>query len=118
MPTCRSVEEAEARAGLIGLRLLAGIHNGKVILEMDNQMIVKEVESQIPTWSHCYGLIMDIKHAMSAFPECKIVHVNRCRNRLAHELAALTRRSGDQMLLAVVPTCIRQMMDAPCTSLT
>ena len=43
-----SVEEANARAALFGLQELTGVQSGQVLLEMDNQRIVKEVESQYP----------------------------------------------------------------------
>ena len=108
------MEEAEARAALIGLQELTRVHTGQVVLEMDNQLIVKEMESQYPTRSACYGLIMDIKQAMGTFPACKIGYVMRCKNALAHGLAALNRSDGDQMLTADVPDSLRSLMMSEC----
>lgn len=114
LPPSDSVEEAEARAALIGLQELAGVYSDQVVLEMDNQMIVKEVESQCPTRSPCYGLIMDIKHAMGAFSACKIGYVKRCNNALADGLAALNRSDGDQVLTADVPDSLRTLTLSEC----
>ena len=114
LPHSNSVEEAEARAALIGLQELTRVHTGQVVLEMDNQLIVKEMESQYPTRSACYGLIMDIKQAMGTFPACKIGYVMRCKNALAHGLAALNRSDGDQMLTADVPDSLRSLMMSEC----
>ncbi|KAI4993699.1 hypothetical protein ZWY2020_008012 [Hordeum vulgare] len=101
---------------MIGMQLLARIYKGHVILEMGNQMIVKEPNVQTPTRSHCYGLIMDIKQAMDGFSECQVTCVNWRSNSLAHRLAALHRRSGNQALMADVPTSLRSLMIAECTS--
>ena len=38
LPLSRSVEEAEARAALIGLQTMAKYFNGEVALEMDNKI--------------------------------------------------------------------------------
>lgn len=61
---CCSVEEAEARAALVGLQELAGTFRGQVTIELDCQFIAKELAAQTPTRSPCYGLVMDIKKAM------------------------------------------------------
>lgn len=89
LPVTHDVEEAEARAALVGLQSLAAIHTGQVILEMDNQSIVKEVDKKSPARSHCYGIIMNIELAMDTFAACTTVHVKRCINCLAHGLGAL-----------------------------
>ena len=100
---CYSVEEAESRAALVALQELAGIYRGKVILEMDCQSIAKELVEQNPTKSPYYGIIMDIKRAMSAFAGCRINCVRRNKNALAHELAALIRITRDQRMLNDIP---------------
>ncbi|KAI4982986.1 hypothetical protein ZWY2020_023479 [Hordeum vulgare] len=75
LPVTHDVEEAEARAALVGLQSLAAIHTGQVILEMDNQIIVKEVDKKSPARSHCYGIIMNIEVAMDTFAACTTVHI-------------------------------------------
>jgi hypothetical protein len=61
---------------------------------------------------------MDIKKAMSSFSACNTRGVKRSSNVLAHELAALTRTSGDQRIIADVPECIRPLLIAECTGLS
>nr|XP_045084679.1 uncharacterized protein LOC123494096 [Aegilops tauschii subsp. strangulata] len=116
LPPSSGVDEAEARAALVGLHTLAGRYNGRVILEMDNQSIVKEVEAQTQPRSACYGLIMDIRRAMESFSACKISHVKRCSNALAHGLAALHRSYGDQRLDSDVPPSLQNLMYSECVN--
>ena len=116
LPLCRSVEEAEARAILTGLQSMAEMFNGRVIIETDNQLIANELLETRPTCSPNYGLIMDIKNSMAAFSACSVQCVKRSRNTLAHGLAALTRSSGEQVLIANVPSSLRHLMLSECTA--
>lgn len=110
LPHCHSVEEAEARAVLVGLQTLAGFFNGQVIVETDNLTIAKELANQTPSRSPLYGLLMDIKNAAAAFDTYSISCVRRDSNKLAHGLAALTRSDGDQVVIANVLDSLRQLM--------
>ena len=63
--------------------------NGEVELEMDNRNITTDLTSQQPSWTTCYGLIMDMKEAMKGFAACSVQYGSRQNNKLAHGLAAL-----------------------------
>lgn len=99
LPLCRSVEEAEARAILIGVQSIAEVYNGQVTIETDNQIIANELMAPQPTRSPNYGLILDIKKSLAAFSASSVQCMKRNRNKLAHGLAALTRSSGEQELI-------------------
>lgn len=117
LPICSSAEEAEARAVLVGLNAMADFFRGPIVLEMDYQMIAKELTARAPSRSPCYALIMDIKKAMAGFPSCNISCVRRTGNSLAHGLAAEARRTGDQQLIAGVPDNLKVLMQSECISL-
>lgn len=116
LPRCHSVEEAEGRAILVGLQTLAGLFNGQVALETDNQVIAKELMAKNPTRSPNYGLIMDIKKVMASFSTCSVQWVMRSRNSLAHGLAAETRSTGEQTLISDLPNSLRPLMLSECTA--
>ncbi|XP_073359625.1 uncharacterized protein [Aegilops tauschii subsp. strangulata] len=116
LPMCRSAEEAEARAILVGLQAMQGNYNGQVIVETDNQIIANELLALKPTRSPHYGLITYIKKCMAAFSDCSVQYVKRSRNTLAYGLAALTRSIGEQVWIANVPSSLRSLMISECTA--
>ena len=60
------VEEAKAKAALIGLHALKDLQ-GPVILELDCQIRIKELMTGKQSLSPCYGLLRDIKQALTYF---------------------------------------------------
>jgi hypothetical protein len=107
---------SESHAAIVGLLTMAKYFNGEVRLEMDNQSITAELSAQYPSRSPCYGLIMDIKNAMTAFSACSVRCVKRQNNSLAHSLAALTRSTGDKVMIADVPQSLRNLMLSECSA--
>lgn len=67
-----SVEEAEAQAALIGLQALAKVYKGAVVLEMDCKAVTDELKSETSSRSPYYGLVRDVKEALSVFASHKI----------------------------------------------
>lgn len=74
---CRSVEEAEGQAMLVGLQSLSSVFNGKIILETDNVLIAKELEKGRSNRSDCFQIICEIKDAMTVFESVSIKHIPR-----------------------------------------
>lgn len=110
LPFCHSVEEAEARAVLVGLQTLSVFFNGQVIVETDYLTVAKELAILTPSCSPLYGLLRDIQTAAAAFDTCSFSCLRRDSNKLAHGLAALTRSDGDQVVIANVPDSLRPLM--------
>ena len=77
LPVSDSVEEAEARATLVRLHALAKVFGGPVELEMDCKTVTEYLNSDVPTLAPCYGVIQDIKAALSCFPSFKVVFTGR-----------------------------------------
>jgi ribonuclease HI len=96
---CKEVEEAEAFAIREGLKL-AGEHDLEpvalepVALESDCATAVNAVNSHVECSSRCWTIYRDIVYLRSLFPSCKILKIGRKSNSVAHNLAALARRSG------------------------
>ncbi|EMS65386.1 hypothetical protein TRIUR3_19959 [Triticum urartu] len=103
------VEEAEAKAALIGLHALKDLQ-GPTILELDCQIRIKELMTGKQSLSPCYGLLRDIKQALTNFSDHSISSVGRLCNALTDGLAALARNSEDQERIADVPDCLRPLM--------
>uniref|UniRef100_M8BHD2 RNase H type-1 domain-containing protein n=1 Tax=Aegilops tauschii TaxID=37682 RepID=M8BHD2_AEGTA len=86
-----SIEEAEARAALIGLKALAELYRGPLVLEMDCLTMVNELKKEAQSLSPCYGVLCDIKETLKVFSSFKISHAGRKGNSVAHELAMEAR---------------------------
>ena len=114
LPPSVSVLEAEGRAALVGLLALASVYKGPVLLESDCKSLIDEIREDSQNRSPCYGLVNDLKATLAIFAEHQIVHVPRLCNSLAHELAVEARSTGDQVLLAEVPSRIRKILISEC----
>jgi hypothetical protein len=97
---CKVVEEAETFAIREGLKL-AGEHDLEpVALESDCATAVNAVNSHVECSSRCWTIYRDIVYLRSLFPSCKIPKIGRKSNSVAHNLAALARRSGTDRVWA------------------
>lgn len=116
MSACRTAEEAEGQAVLMGITALSAMHRGDIIIETDCAMIAKELRMDSPNRSECFPVISDIKNTAMLFKSVGINAVKRCRNSLAHELAAYSRREGDRLIIANVLEGLRQLMLSECNN--
>ena len=91
MQASSSVEEAEARAALMGLHTLAAVYKGPVEVEMDCKSVIKDSTSVGPCLSPCFGVICDIKETLALFTSHRFSSVGRECNALAHELVPEAR---------------------------
>lgn len=72
--TSASAREAEAQAVLVGLEALASEHKGPVVVETDCKSVANELTHGAVSRSPSYGLILDIKSALSVFDRHKVSH--------------------------------------------
>lgn len=113
---CSSVEEAEARALLLGLQSLAALFRGPIIAETDCSFLAKEIQSDASNRSACFSVIHDAKNELSKFRDARVDYVNRNQNKLAHCLAARARKKGDAYKVAGVPDDLVEEMRADMAS--
>ena len=100
LPVSDSVEEAEAQATMVRLHALAKVFRGPVELGMDCKTVTEYLNSDVPTLAPCYGVIQDIKAALSCFPSFKVVFTGR------RSLVSFNTKLGKDMLMT---TSLRQV---------
>lgn len=110
MNACRTVEEAEGQAILMGITALSAMYRGSLTIETDCALIVKELEEGSQNRSACFSTICDIRSTATIFNSVSVKVVKRIKNKLAHELAARGRREGDSLIIADVPIELRPLM--------
>ena len=115
MNKCRSVEEAEGQAILMGLVLLSRLYQGPLIIETDNKMIANELGQVRSNRSECFWVVSEIKNTSRIFSSVQDKAIKREQNCLAHELAARARRHEDSLIIADVPEELRSLMLSECT---
>jgi hypothetical protein len=86
LSSCASPEEAEAGPCLQGLRLIVQWIGRPAYVESDCSILVQALrkEENRVAWA---GVLMDIRATMQLLPKCKVQHVRREANQVAHNLA-------------------------------
>lgn len=115
MAPCKSVEEAEGLAILLGLTSLSRLYRGPLMIETDNNMMANELRRGGANRSEWFWVVSEIKNAMQVFRSVQIKAIKRGQNSLAHELAARARRQADCLMIADVPEELRSLMLSECT---
>ena len=62
------MDEAEARAALVGLKVVAEVYRGPIVLEMDCMVIVNDLKGDALSLSSCYGVLRDILDVLVFLP--------------------------------------------------
>lgn len=83
-------------------------------IEMDCTNVASILKSKDDDRSVLFPLTNDARFLMLNFKEVSVSTVKRNRNKLAHELAAYARRSGDITCVAVVPPDLREILAKDC----
>ena len=94
---CQDAEEAEARAALWGLKLLANRSQGNVILELDCSNAVAALQENNQDMSRLWTVYQEAKALFRNFNECSIRHAKRETNRVANYLAKLALLLGERI---------------------
>jgi ribonuclease HI len=98
---CRSVEEAKAKAALMGIKVLSGLGATLVILELDPAL-----KSTEPNRSLCWATINEIKKLLRDAYIYRINHAKRESNRAADGLANLARSACSCIWTSALPNPI------------
>ncbi|XP_071678521.1 uncharacterized protein [Lolium perenne] len=93
LPNCEDAEEAEIKAALMGIKLLAGQGHQHVIVELDCAAAAKALQSPVNR-SKQWALYDEAKTLPMMFEDHKVVHVNRESNMVADALAKIGRSVG------------------------
>ena len=115
MNVCKTVEEAEGQAILMGITALSAMYWGSLIIETDCALISMELEMGSQNRSASFSTVSDIKSTAGLFNCVRVIAVKRSKNKLAHGLAARGRREGDSLIIADVPEDLRPLMLSECT---
>jgi ribonuclease HI len=91
---CQDAEEAEVKAILKGIKLLANSDHHEIILETDCASAASVVRSREPDRSRLWATIEETKAMLKVFEDFRIVHAKRGSNKVADGLAKLARSAG------------------------
>lgn len=108
-------EEVEALACREGMQLAAEWCPSKVILESDCNYVVGLLRHGNFQRSRLKFLLEETREAGNMLPEWTTVHVRRERNRAAHELAQLAKRTTHSAVWRfTAPICVEQIIAQEC----
>jgi hypothetical protein len=88
-------EEAEACAILEGLMLAIDNNLEANSVESDCANAVSNVHSNTGKHSRAWVVYNNIESVSLLIPTCKVVKIGRTANRVAYDIAALARKSGE-----------------------
>jgi hypothetical protein len=94
---CGSPEQGEAVACLEGLRLTTKWVKQSTLVESDCLNLIREVQKT--TGSTYAGILVEIKGAMGLLPDCKVSHIQREANEIAHTLAQRANRQQEYVVM-------------------
>ncbi|KAM0896207.1 hypothetical protein ACQ4PT_023336 [Festuca glaucescens] len=92
---CQDPEEAEACAILEGLMLAIDNNLEPNSVESDCTNAVSNVHRNTGKHSRAWVVYNNIESISLLIPACKVVKIGRTANRVAHDIAALARKSGE-----------------------
>ena len=110
IPRWGDAEEAEARAALFGLHLLAETQAPKAIVELDSSTVVAALHSHGQDRSSIWSTVEEAKKLLSRIMEVKIVHMLREGNRVADGLAKLANLATERVLFQNMPTQLGELL--------
>jgi ribonuclease HI len=110
LPNCTDVEEAEARAALLGLTILSRHGPSRVILEMDNVAAVTALRAKTQNRSRVWAVYQEAKALLLDMHDCVIIHTKRETNRVADSLAKLAKSLGERDMRDDLPIPVRELV--------
>jgi ribonuclease HI len=115
---CHDGEDAEAKAALLGTKMIQGLGFTKVILETDCAAVVSALNCTDIDRSRQWSTYEETKTLLKTFKEVKIVHTKREGNKVADALANLARSAGSCSWRDHLPDCISYLLtiDSPVNS--
>jgi ribonuclease HI len=110
LPHCHDAEEAEARATLMGIQLIAHLQQLKLEVEVDCSSVAVALKSKEQDRSNLWTVYEDAKLMLKGVHEYNIKPTNRACNRVDDALAKTARTSGDRVLRTDIPIMIGELV--------
>jgi ribonuclease HI len=110
LPDCTDIEEAEARAAMLGLSILSRQGPVRVILEMDNTTTVSALRSESQDRSRLWTVYQEAKRMLLNMEECIVRHSKRETNKVADSLAKLAKSLGEKEMRDDLPISVRELV--------
>lgn len=114
IPYCASVEEAEARACLEGLRHLDDLQILPGTVETDCLRVTQAVASKGLDRSPSWSIYLEIKDMLRSNPLLELKKVDRSSNHVAHHLAQFGKRESNGVLNESAPTRVLELITNDC----
>ncbi|XP_012833848.1 PREDICTED: uncharacterized protein LOC105954713 [Erythranthe guttata] len=93
---------AEAKAAVLAVHLARERNWTKVIIEGDSFVVISAIKGTSDSRAGYGNIIMDIQRISEDFEEFRVQHILREGNRVAHEVASLSKQ-GDYHLFDLPP---------------
>ncbi|KAK1685810.1 hypothetical protein QYE76_046658 [Lolium multiflorum] len=107
---CTDIEEAEARAAMLGLSILSRQGPVRVILEMDSTTTVSALRSESQDRSRLWTVYQEAKRMLLNMEECIVRHSKRETNKVADSLAKLAKSLGEKEMRDDLPISVRELV--------
>ncbi|CAN6177270.1 unnamed protein product [Urochloa humidicola] len=116
IPAAADAEEMEALACWEGIKLAAEWTRNKAVLETDCSSLVSLLGRDTAHRSRLKFVLDETVEVGRDLPEWTVVHTRRERNRVAHELAQLARRTTHCAVWSFnAPICVEHIIAQECT---
>jgi ribonuclease HI len=103
LPGCEDAEEAELKAALMGLKLVAGFSQKGVIIELDCATVMKALQSPGTNRSKLWASFQEADSILSLLDDFRLVLVKRESNKVADLLAKIGRSAGSCIWHDILP---------------
>jgi ribonuclease HI len=108
--TCHDAEDAEAKAALLGTKLMQGMGYDNIILETDNVTVASALRSNDINRSKQWSIYDETKMLLKNYRNVKVVHAKRESNRVADALAKAARSAGSCIWFDQLPDHVTQLV--------
>jgi ribonuclease HI len=108
--TCDDAEDAEAKAALLGAKLMQGMCYDNIILETDCVAVASALRSNDINRSKQWSIYEETKLLLKNYRNVKINHVKRESNRVADALANIARSAGTCLWFDQPPDLVTQLV--------
>jgi ribonuclease HI len=102
--------EAEALGLLEALKWLQQFTSQCIHIEMDCLQVIQSLKGKQSHDSEFGSIIKCCKHLLDSSQNCKVSHIRRQANRVAHELAHVARVSANHQVFDYCPSCIKNII--------
>ncbi|KAM0836970.1 hypothetical protein ACQ4PT_061973 [Festuca glaucescens] len=108
--TCHDAEDAQAKAALLGAKLMQGMGYDNIILETDCVAVASALRSNDINRSKQWSIYDETKMLLKNYRNVKVVHAKRESNRVADALANVARSAGSCIWFDQLPDLVTQLV--------